>query len=69
MAFSLKPPKSTVHSNWKGQIVQQERRVTGVTPKGLRSFQEAPAKFIPRATGMLKRLATGKVSPKKGLGK
>lgn len=70
MALGFKIPKvpkaKPVASNWKGQITQQNRRVSGVTPKGLRQFTEQPARWIPRASGLLKHLATGKIS-KKGL--
>lgn len=53
-----------VPENWRGQIMQQGRRVTGITPKGLRMFGEQPARWVPRATGLLKHLATGKASQK-----
>lgn len=70
MNFSLKfpkphkPPASKVSDRWPAQIMQQNRRITGVTPRVVRSYQEAPAKFIPRSRGLLARMA-GKGAGKK----
>ncbi len=61
-----KPPKaptlhklaaSKVADSWKSEVAQQNRRIGGVTPKVLRSYAEAPAKYIPRSRGLLARMA------------
>lgn len=57
----LKSPSSTqVSDRWPAEVAQQQRRITGVTPRVVRSYQEAPAKFIPRSRGLLKSLGGGK---------
>lgn len=57
----LKLPSSTqVSDRWPAEVSQQTRRITGVTPRVVRSYQEAPARFIPRSRGLLKSLGGGK---------
>lgn len=69
MKFKLKAlggsPRSTkVASHWPSLISQQNRRITGVTPRVTRAYSAAPAKFIPRSKGLLSRMA-GKGAGKK----
>jgi len=59
-----KPPASKVSDRWPAEVAQQNRRITGVTPRVVRAFQESPAKFIPRSRGLLGRMA-GKGAGKK----
>ncbi len=62
----LKLPSSTkVSDRWPAEVSQQTRRITGVTPKVVRNYAEAPAKFIPRSRGLLKSLGGGKGGGKK----
>lgn len=67
-AKAVQPVKvSPVKENWAGEVKQETRRLTGVTPKLTKAYQESPARWLPRAksgpklrkSGALNALAGG----------
>lgn len=57
MNLSLSKPKK-VRDGFPAEVSQENRRITGVTPRRLKAFAETPAKWIPKAS--LKSLMGGK---------
>ena len=43
----FKVPK--VSDRFPAEVSQENRRLTGVTPKLVKGYQESPARFLPRA--------------------
>lgn len=58
-----------VPDHFPSEVTQENRRLTGVTPRLLKSFPESPARYLPRAKGLrgLKSFAGGRKISKGGL--
>lgn len=48
----FKPKKvKGVADHYPAEVTQENRRLTGNTPRKLKAFAESPARFLPRASG------------------
>lgn len=54
------PKPKKVSSNFPGEVKQETRRLTGVTPSLLHGYQESPARFLPKVKGGIHGLAGAK---------
>ena len=43
------PAAQIVRDGFSSEVRQENRRVTGVTPKAVNAYAESPARFLPRA--------------------
>jgi len=46
----IKTPK--ISGRFRTEVSQENRRLTGVTPRLIKAYQESPARFLPRSKSL-----------------
>ena len=59
---SLPTASLKISDKWPTEIRQQNRRITGATPKLLGAYQESPARFIKRTSSLRVQAGARKAS-------